>query len=277
MSETASVNRDSSIATTRDGVRIAYTVHGNAASDPRLVLIHSLAMDQSFWNGVLQRLGQGVNVLTFDCRGHGQSDKPAGPYTVELFADDVLDVLDAAGWPSAFVAGASMGGCVSIAFAARYPERVDGLGLIDTTDYYGPDAPTAWEERAQKALDNGMASLVGFQKTRWFGDQFRECHPEVVDAALEVFLANDVRAYAETCRMLGACDLRSALPRFAIPTQIIVGEEDYATSVEMARSMQERIANSELTVIDGARHFTPLEVPDVVAGQLHALLKEKAR
>jgi len=259
-----------------DGTKLVYRKWGRPDSAHRVVLIHSLAMDGAFWQPVAASLTEKAEVLALDCRGHGASDKPAGPYAVELFADDVACVMDAAGWPSAVIAGASMGGCIALAFVGRYPERADGLGLIDTTAWYGADAPGAWAGRAQKALDGGMAALADFQKTRWFSDGFREKNPEIVESAIEVFLANNVDAYAATCRMLGACDMRALLPSFRFPVAIMVGEEDYATPVAMAEQMHGAIPGSTLKVIAAARHFTPLEVPDIIAGELAALLGREA-
>jgi len=258
--------------TASDGAKLVYRCWGAPGNARRVVLIHSLAMDGGFWGPVAASLAGKAEVLALDCRGHGASGKPAGPYLVEQFADDVACVMDAAGWPSAVLAGASMGGCVALAFAGRYAVRVDGLGLIDTTAWYGPDAPDAWAGRAQKARDDGMAALIEFQKTRWFGDVFRHNNPDIVEGAIKVFLANDVEAYAATCRMLGACDMRALLPSFRFPVAIMVGEEDYATPVAMAEEMHCAIKDSTLKVIAGARHFTPLEVPEVIAGELAALL-----
>ncbi len=262
-------------ARTRDGNRIAYTLwQGGSSGRPRIALVHSLAMDRSFWDRVAPILSAEADLLIYDCRGHGASSKPAGPYTVELFADDLADLMDAVGWKSAYVAGASMGGCVSLAFAAAYPERTDGLGLLDTTAYYGDDAPEKWAGRAKKAKEEGMAALVDFQKTRWFGERFREEHPEVLQKALDVFTANEVDAYAATCGMLGAADKRDALPGLRMPVRIVVGEEDYATPIEMAEAMKARIAHASLDVIPGARHFTPLEVPEEISAQLRLLMQE---
>jgi 3-oxoadipate enol-lactonase len=193
-----------------------------------------------------------------------------------LHADDLADLLAAVGWPRAVVAGASMGGCIALAFAAAYPDKVAGLGLIDTTAWYGPDAPRQWEERGQKGLHEGMASLVEFQKSRWVSDSFLAQHRGVVDAAVAVFLANDVHAYLETCRMLGAVDLRGALPGFAFPVRIVVGAEDYATPVAMAEAMRAAIPGASLRVIDGVRHLTPLECPDIVAAELKGLVDAAA-
>jgi len=234
------------------------------------VLIHSLAMDRGFWRPVAERMD--CAVLLYDCTGHGESPKPAGPYTVEGFADDLARLLDAVGWERALVAGASMGGCVALAFAAKHAARVQSLGLVDTTAWYGPDAPRQWEERAQKALQSGMQALVDFQVTRWFSDDFRAAHPEVVSQCVATFLENDVKAYAATCRMLGAADLRQSLGRIRVPTAVVVGDEDYATPLAMAEALHKGIAGSTLAVLKKARHLTPLERPDEVAAELRRLL-----
>jgi 3-oxoadipate enol-lactonase len=259
-------------ATARDGTPLAFTLFDRGGEAPRIALVHSLAMDRDFWRPVAERLAADASVLIYDCRGHGNSGKPKGPYTVELFADDLADLLDHVGWPKAVVAGASMGGCISLAFAAAHPARCSGLGLIDTTAWYGPDAPKAWEERAGKAKAEGMEALLGFQTTRWFGDAFRAAHPDVVQASVDTFLRNDVPAYVETCRMLGACNKTDALASIRVPTAVVVGEEDYATPVAMAKVLHEGIAGSTLTVLERARHLTPLEVPDRIAAELKRIL-----
>jgi 3-oxoadipate enol-lactonase len=259
-----------------DGTNIAYRLR-NPNGTKRVALVHSLAMDHSFWDPVAEIVSKQASVLTYDCRGHGSSDKPPGPYTVELFARDLADLMDHVGWSSAVVAGASMGGCVSLAFAAAYPDRTSGLGLFDTTAWYGPEAPQQWAERADRALANGLEDLVEFQMTRWFGDKFRAEHPDVVQRSVDVFLANERQAYAETCRMLGACDVRAALPHLRVPVRILVGEEDYATPVAMAKALHETIPGSSLTTLQGARHLTPLEAPERIAAEIEAVLAASAR
>lgn len=257
-------------AVTRDGVKLSYELHQGGAG--RCVLVHSLALDAEFWAGVLPYLAGEADVLVYDCRGHGRSGQPTGPQPVARHADDLADLLDAVGWRSAVVAGASMGGCISLAFAARHTQRVDGLGLFDTTAWYGPDAPKAWEERGQKAMAEGMAALIPFQKTRWVTEAFLASHPQVVEAAIKTFVANRPEIYLETCRMLGAADLRK-LPKFDFDTRIAVGIEDYATPVAMAETLHALIPGSSLTVFDKARHLTPLETPDRVGAEIKTLLQ----
>ena len=260
-------------ARVRDGTPIGYSVHGDPAAFPAAILVHSLAMDRHFWDPVASRLFPQAAVLTYDCRGHGDSGAGARPYSVAQFADDLADLMTELRWEKALVAGASMGGCVALAFAERHPQRTAALGLIDTTAWYGAGAAAQWEERARKALEGGLDSLVDFQVTRWFSDAFRASQPQAVAAAVAAFLRNDPQSYAASCRMLGAADLRRALGAVRVPTAVVVGEEDYATPVGMAQALHDGIHGSTLAVLRNARHLTPLEKPDEIAAELRNLLQ----
>jgi 3-oxoadipate enol-lactonase len=257
-----------------DGVPIAYRIRRAGGNAPAVALVHSLAMDHRFWDPVADRLAGRVTVITIDARGHGRSGRGTTPYTAERMAQDLLEVLDQEQVARAVVGGASMGGCVALQFAGSHARRTAGLALIDTTAWYGPTAPKDWEDRALKAVAHGLPSLVDFQKTRWFSDAFRAREPQVVQGCIDIFLSNDIERYVGTCRMLGAFDGRSLLADIRVPTRVLVGDEDYAAPVAMAQAMHEGIAGSQLKVIPGARHLTPLEVPDIVAASLLELCSE---
>jgi len=263
------------VARMRDGANISYRVIKGSGKG-RCVLIHSLAMDGAYWNRVAAYLSNAADILVYDCRGHGRSEKLTGPWTVELHARDLSDLLAVVGWSRAVVAGSSMGGCIALAFAAAYPDYVSGLGLIDTTAWYGEKAQQQWEERGQKGFQEGMKSLIAFQKSRWVSDAFCVDHPEVVDAAVATFLATEPHSYLETCRMLGAADMRTALPAFNFPTTIVVGIEDYATPIAMAEAMRDAIPGAKLCILDGVRHLTPLECPEKIANELRGLIQTAA-
>ena len=261
-------------ANTSDGCAISYTLHAApAASAPRIALIHSLALDRSFWDAVVGELNAHAEVLTYDCRGHGASARRASTYTPELFARDLAELLDHLGWASAHVAGCSMGGCVAQAFAAKYARRTLSAALIDTTAWYGAEAPKQWRERAGTARNKGLSALIEFQTTRWFGDAFRSGNPGIVDALTRIFLANDIDCYQATCEMLGDADLRALAPDIKVPTAVIVGDEDYAATVAMAQWLHQAIPQSSLTILKGGRHLTPVERPKDISAAILELTR----
>lgn len=257
----------------KDGCRIEVRELRTAgAGAPVVVLVHALAMHGGMWRRVADEMRATARVLAIDCRGHGDSDKPAGPYTTDLFAQDLRDVADAFGLGAFTLGGCSMGGTVAQAFAGRYPPRVSGLLLVDTTCWYGAMAAEAWETRAAKALDEGFAAMLAFQRERWFSPEFIAARPEVLREAVDIFLRNDPRAYAETCRMLGRADERERIARYRGPATVLVGEDDFATPPVMAAEIAARIPGTVMQVIPRARHFTPFETPAVIAAELDALI-----
>jgi 3-oxoadipate enol-lactonase len=259
---------------TSDGCSIFYSLYAaRNGLGPRLVLIHSLALDRSVWDGVTERLAGQAEILTYDARGHGQSGRPHMDFTVELFARDLAELMDHVGWSNATIAGCSMGGCVAQALAGIYPGRARALALIDTTAWYGPEAPKQFRERAAAAEAKGMGGLIDFQVQRWFSDKWREANAKQVGRATQVFLNNDFACYAASCALLGDADLRPYLPSFKMPVSVVVGEEDYATPVAMARALHEAIPQSTLKIIAGGRHLTPIQCPDEIAGEISRLME----
>jgi 3-oxoadipate enol-lactonase len=251
-----------------DGTPIFWRRWDAPADRPAVALVHSLALDGGMWEGVAAELAGRARVLAVDCRGHGASGRVPGPYTTAQFADDLAAVLDAQGWTVATIGGCSMGGCVAQDFAARHPGRVQGLVLVDTTAWYGPEASKTWAERAGIARAQGLGALAPFQAERWFGASFSAAKPEVLARWIEVFRANDLDCYGAACAMLGAADLRPLLAQIAAHTIVMVGEHDTATPPAMARDLAAGIAGAALRIIPGAKHLSPIEKPEAVAAAI---------
>lgn len=264
------------MARAEDGTGIAYRITPGGPGAPRVALVHSLALDHRFWDAVIARAAGRFEMLAMDARGHGAS-LAQGPFTAVQMADDLAAVLDDAGWPGAIIAGASMGGSLALAFAARHPGRTRALLAIDTTAWYGPTAPADWARRAKLAEEGGMAALLEFQRARWLSDAFRLAHPEVQAAQEAIFLRMPVPAYAAACHMLGALDLRAAIAGITAPCLVLVGEEDHATPPSMARDIAERIPGAAFEILPGARHLTPLERPEAIVAGLIRLSEGHAQ
>jgi 3-oxoadipate enol-lactonase len=258
------------VATARDGTTIAWRLWEGGPG--RVACIHSLALDGGIWERVAAALRGRASVLALDCRGHGASGRAPGPYSTALMADDLATVMDSVGWPAATIAGCSMGGCVAQSFAARHPARTNALVLMDTTAWYGPEAPKAWRQRAATAARGGMAALCPFQAARWFSDAFNAARPAVLQHWLDIFEANDVACYEASCLMLGDADLRPLLPSIQARTHVLVGEEDQATPPAMARALAEGISGARLTILPSLRHITPVEGPGHIAAAIAAVM-----
>ena len=235
-----------------------------------ILFVHALALDGDMWQGVAKAIEAMKPSFTgaiyaIDCRGHGKSEATVAEFSTKQFADDLLCVLKAVGATSAHIVGCSMGGTVALSFAGQFPIQTASITVIDASIWYGLDAQTNWEKRAQTALEGGMEALIEFQRPRWFSSEFIETQALFVADALEIFTANQIASYVKSCRMLGKADEREIIKNYLGPAMVIVGEEDYATPLSMAEDIAARIPHSKLRVIPKTRHFTPLEAPELVA------------
>ena len=254
-----------------NGITLDYAISGAG----RLIAFgHSLGASGKIFEPIRPALENHGQVLTWDARGHGNSEKPVSGWTVEDLAADLRALIEHLGEDRAVVAGLSMGGNTAVVYAVAYPDTLDGLILVDTTAWYGEDAPEVWEQKAHNAETEGMEPVLAANMSRWFSDSFPDEHPDRVEMVAEMVLANDPSCYAAAGRALGRFDAREGLSQIDCPTLILVGSEDPATPPAMAQDLHRNIANSELHVLPGLRHMTPVEAPDRV-GQLIGDFLEK--
>lgn len=234
---------------------------------PAFALLHSLAMDRSIWSDHVDRLSDDHAVVTCDLPGHGSSCRVEETSVAEM-ADEVAGFLSSTPFDSFIVAGLSLGGCVSQELAIRHSSLVAGLCLIDTTSWYGEDAIDKWEQRAQKAKNEGFDSLADFQLARWFSPGFTQTNPETGRRLLDVFRANDIDSYVATCRAMGRFDARSRLPDISVPTTVVVGELDPATPPPHAELLADSIPGATLRVLPKTSHMSPVERPEEIVAAL---------
>jgi 3-oxoadipate enol-lactonase len=243
-----------------NGIETHYEIHGREGAE-WLVFSHSLACSARMWEPQIAAFRDRYRILAYDTRGHGASDAPPGPYTLELLADDLAALLEHLDIRNAHFCGLSMGGMIGQTFALRHPGRLRTLVLADTTSRYPPEAAVLWAERIRTAETQGMAALAQPTLERWFTRAFRERHPEVVERVRALILATPVAGYVGCCHAIPKIDLTARLKEIRCPALVIVGAEDPGTPPAMAREIHDNLPGSEYVEIPGAAHLANLEQP----------------
>lgn len=244
-----------------NGITLFYRLDGPRDGTP-VMLSNSLFSRLEMWEPQMAALtGAGYRVLRYDSRGHGRSDAPDGPYSIEILADDLAGLMDVVSWERAHFCGLSMGGMVGQVMGTRHPERQFSLTLCDTSAYMG--AEEVWEPRVQTGLAQGVEGLVESSVERWFTVESFTRIPEEVEKVCEMIRATPLAGFIGCCRAFQAFDQRAANKAITAPTLVIVGEFDPGTDLGHATVIQEAIEGSELVVIEDAAHLTNIERPDV--------------
>lgn len=245
-------------ATMEDGCRIAWRMEGPDGA-PVLMFAHALGASSDMWWPQVAAFGSRYRVLRHDARGHGVSDAPAGPYSIERLGRDALGVLDAAGVDKAVFCGLSMGGFVGQWLGAHAPERLEKLILANTGACMGP--PKAWQDRIETVSRDGMSAVTEATLERWFTPEFHTHAPEAVDAIRRLLLATRPQGYAGCAGAIAVMDLRPVLSSIAVPTLVIGNRRDPSTPLALAEALHAAIPGSRLAVLEAA-HLANIEAAD---------------
>jgi 3-oxoadipate enol-lactonase len=246
---------------TVNGIGVNYTLDGPAGA-PVVTLSHSLATHLGMWDPQMPALTARFRVLRYDTRGHGGTDAPAGPYSLDQLAEDARALLAALGIARTHWVGLSMGGMIGQTLALTSPGLFASLSLCDTSSRIPAEARPLWAERIKTAETKGMEPLVEATIGRWFTPGFVERAKPVVDGVRGQIRGTSPTGYAGCCHAISALDLTDRLPAITAPTLIVVGEEDQGTPVAASRAIHERIAGSQLVIIKSASHLSNIEQPE---------------
>ena len=239
---------------------------------PPVVLSHALGLDLHMWDDLAARLAATHTVLRYDHRGHGESARPPGPYTMDALVDDAARVVREWGrGPVAWV-GLSMGGMVGQGLAVRHPELLRGVVLANTTARYPEAAATAWAARIAAVQQGGMAAVVDAVVERYLHADWRASHPEAAAALRAVLLRADPAGYVASCRAVAGVDWLDRLSTVTLPTLVIAGGRDAGATPAMAREIADRIAGAEIEIIADASHLSVTEAPDLFYAAVEAFL-----
>ncbi len=247
-----------------NGVRLAYEISGEPERAP-LVLVHGFPLDSAMWEAQLAGLSERAYVIAPDLRGHGASDAPTGPYSMDQHADDLAGLLDHLSVRRAVVAGLSMGGYVTFAFWRRHPQRVAGLALIDTrANAETPEGRAGREATIAKVRAGGVEILAEEMLPRLLSPGNRG-NVQLVDRLRQMILRQRADGMISSLSaMRDREDSTATLPTISVPTVVIVGEHDVITPVELTLAIAKQIPDSRPVIVAGAGHMSPMENPQEV-------------
>ncbi|MBA3738781.1 MAG: 3-oxoadipate enol-lactonase [Actinobacteria bacterium] len=238
------------------GVGIAYRVDGHP-TEPPVVLLHSAGCDLRMWDLHIAALGERFSLVRADARGHGGSDAPPPPYTVDRFGADAIAVLDALQIERAHIVGESLGGLVALWIAVHHPGRVERAVFSGTAARIG--TAETWQERADAVRAGGTEAVADLVMSRFFSPAFRRDHADVVGWFTGVLRAQPAHGYEATCLALRDADLRDEVGAIVAPSLILVGDQDEATPVSDASWLHEMVDGSRLRTLEGAGHLCSVE------------------
>lgn len=242
-------------------IDIAYRLNGRD-DGPVLMMAHAMGTSHRIWDLQMHALESRYRILRYDWRGHGDTDAPEGPYTLSQFEVDAVGLMDVLGLEEVNWVGISTGGMIGQGLAINYPERIATLTLCNTTSQAGPWYRGWVAERQAVVRRDGMIPVWDMTERLWFTDAFVEAASPAYHAVRDVFVATQVPGYLGGTSAVADLAYQDSLHRVTCPTRIIAAGADPVTPIDHSEAIRDRIKGAKLSVIEGQRHFSNVEVPD---------------
>ncbi len=240
-----------------------------------ILFIHGLGSSTCDWEQQVRVFAQSYRVVTFDLRGHGQSDKPPGPYSMALFAADTAALITGLGITPTHVVGISLGGMVAFQLAVSTPDLIDRLVIVNA----GPEfIVRTFKERLLVFQRRLIVRLLGMRKMGEVLSKrlFPKPEPEGLRRLfVERWAENDPRAYSDAMRAIVGWSVADHLSGIHCPTLVIAADTDY-TPLTLKEAYVAHMPRAELVVIRDSRHATPVEQPEQFNEAVMAFLSKPA-
>ncbi len=262
-----------------NGINTYYEIHG---SGEPVVLIGGLGADTFLWFRQVPELSKQFQVIAFDTRGAGESDKPEQAYSIRMFADDTAGLLNALKIEKASVVGASLGGLIAQQFALTYPQMVTHLVLADT-GFGGPHMvkPSILDvipalftlRRSGDPAKDIRRSFELFTSKAWC-----QQHPDLVQQYVDWRVAHPQprEAYNRQKAATNTFNGEGLISQIKAPVLIVHGENDRVVPVKNAHLLKAKLPQARLVIFPGAGHAAPIQCADEFNTTLTQFLMEKS-
>jgi len=236
-----------------------------------IALLHPIGVHGGFWDPVTTLLARRHRVISIDLRGHGGSDVPGRPFTLDDLAADVVELLRAVGGDRPVVAGCSLGGMVAQGMGLMAPDLAGGYVLAGTNYDLDEGGRGAMAQRAELAAQ-GMPRIVDTTIPRWFAESFRARDPETVARVRGWLLEADPVVHSWCWSAIRGLAYGERIKAIAAPALVVCGSEDTSCPPAVSKRIAALLPRGRYAEMEGASHVAPLEQPQVFAALVEAFM-----
>lgn len=228
-----------------------------------VTFITGIANDLSLWDGQAGALERDFRVLRYDLRGHGGTEATGGDYSIPLLVSDLENLLDRAGVEKTDLVGLGLGGAIAQAFALQHPERVERLMPCCCRARMVPDFAAMWHKLRDTVRTSGLEAIVEPTVQRWFSEDFKAAHPEVLEKIRRMIRGTSLEGYLGVTAAFLGLDVEERLPEIRSPTLYVSGAEDkLGGPPELMKALAEKVKGARHLSVPGAAHIANIQNPE---------------
>jgi 3-oxoadipate enol-lactonase len=235
-----------------------------------IVFANSLGTDLRLWDNIIDKLPDGLRIIRYDMRGHGQSDCPNGPYSMGTLVRDAEQLLDMLGVNGALFVGLSIGGMVAQGLAVKRLDLIRAIVLSNTAAKIGQ--PGMWQDRITMAREGGVSALTEATMDRWFPKPFHAS--DEFPNWVAMFESTPLEGFTGCMAAISGTDFYTPTSGLRLPAIAIAGSEDKSTPPDLVRETIDLIPGSKFHLIRRAGHVPCVDQPEAFAKILNDFIAE---
>jgi 3-oxoadipate enol-lactonase len=228
-----------------------------------VTFVTGIANDLTMWDGQVPALERDFRILRYDLRGHGGSDATAGPYSMKLLVEDLKTLLDSLSVRKTSLVGLGLGGAIVQAFAIEHPGRADALMPCCCRARMVPDFAAMWHKLRGTVQQQGLEAIVEPTVQRWFSEEFKAAHPEVLEKIRKMIRGTTLEGYMGVTAAFLGLDLEDRLPEIRARTLYVSGGEDkLGGPPELMKGLSEKVKGASHVSVPKAAHIANIQNPE---------------
>ena len=228
-----------------------------------VTFITGIANDLSMWDAQVAALERDFKILRYDLRGHGGSETTPGEYSIDILVEDLRTLLESRGIEKTSVVGLGLGGAIAQAFAIEHPGRVERLMPCCCRARMVPDFAAMWHKLRETVQKNGLETIVEPTVQRWFSEDFKLAHPEVLAKIRKMVRGVTQAGYLGVTAAFLRLDVEDRLANITVPTLYVSGANDHLGGPpELMKGLAEKVSGARHVSVPNAAHIANIQNPD---------------
>ena len=242
-------------------IKTRYRIDGAGAR--WVTFVTGIANDLTMWDGQVPALAGDFRILRYDLRGHGGSEATAGSYSMKLLVEDLKALLDSLSVHRTSLVGLGLGGAIAQAFAIEHAERVENLVPCCCRARMVPDFATMWHKLRGTVQEQGLEAIVEPTVQRWFSEEFKAAHPEVLEKIRKMIRGTTLEGYLGVTAAFLGLDVEDRLPEIRARTLYVSGAEDkLGGPPELMKGLSEKVKGASHVSVPRAAHIANIQNPE---------------
>ena len=239
-----------------------------------VTFVTGIANDLTMWDGQIPALAGDFRILRYDLRGHGGSEATGGDYSMALLVEDLKALLDAQKIQKTSLVGLGLGGALAQAFAIEHPDRLDRLMPCCCRARMVPDFAAMWHKLRETVRQNGLETIVEPTVQRWFSEDFKAAHPDVLDSIRRMIRGTTLEGYLGVTAAFIALDVEDRLQEIRAPILYVSGAEDkLGGPPALMQGLSGKVKGARHVSVPNAAHIANIQNPEGFNRALREFLK----